>query len=470
MADVANNAYEGRLYAENAVIGSLLIDEDAAPGILAAVNSGDIQIQQNRQIYQAARALMLDGLPVDPVLIRDKLGKNIEGHILQLMETTPTSANWREYAEVMRQQAALTRIREIAAELVEAVNVDDCRERVAALGEILTTGKGVDAWSMREAMEYFMATQSSTERPEYVTYGMRELDEGTYTEKGDVVVIGGEPSSGKTAFALGLAYHMSQTMNVGFFSLETGKKKLTDRLASTVLGVDFNAIKRKQLTESDWEAVTDGAGGVVAHKLTLIRSSGMTATQIQAISRSYGFDAIFVDYVQLITPEGDPRAGNAQAMAAVSRSLHTFAQSSETLVVELAQLARPQKQGGWKEPNMHDLKETGQLEQDADIVMLLYKPKPGTELYGVECDPSKTRILKIDKQKEGRLGRWPLHFDGAHQQFSVMTGPDGHAMMQKFVNAGRAARQTARPHVPGQIGLREINANDPNCPFPGKEE
>lgn len=86
MADVANNAYEGRLYAENAVIGSLLIDENAAPGILAAVNAGDIQIQQNRQIYQAARALMLDGLPVDPVLIRDKLGKNIEGHILQLME------------------------------------------------------------------------------------------------------------------------------------------------------------------------------------------------------------------------------------------------------------------------------------------------------------------------------------------------------------------------------------------------
>ena len=109
MADVANNAYEGRLYAENAVIGSLLIDENAAPGILAAVNAGDIQIQQNRQIYQAARALMLDGLPVDPVLIRDKLGKNIEGHILQLMETTPTSANWREYAEVMRQQAALIR-------------------------------------------------------------------------------------------------------------------------------------------------------------------------------------------------------------------------------------------------------------------------------------------------------------------------------------------------------------------------
>lgn len=470
MADVAQNTYQGWLYAENAVIGALLIDEQAAPAILGAVSIADIRVPHNRKIYQAARALLLEGKPVDPVLIRDKLGAGIEQYILQLMEVTPTSANWREYAEIMRQQAALERVRTIAQELTQAVSVDDCREQVAALGEILATGRGVDAWSMRDAMQYFMDSQGSAGEREYISYGIRELDEGTYTERGDVVVIGGEPSSGKTALALAMAYHMAKTHNVGFFSLETGKKKLTERLVSTVIGLDFNAVKRKQLRKADWDAVVQGSEELIAHKLTLIRGGGMTASQIQSVSRSYGFDVIFIDYVQLVTPEGDPRAGNTQAMAAVSRTLHAFAQTSGTLVVELAQLARPQKQGGWKEPNMHDLKETGQLEQDADIVMLLYKPKPGTKIFDVECDPNKTRFLKIDKQKEGRLGRWPLFFDGARQRFAMMTGPDGHAAMIKYVNAGRAAKQRAREQSPGQIGIREIDPHDPDCPFPGKEE
>lgn len=468
MADVDKRG-EGWLFAEDAVIGSLLIDEKAALAILAAVDAGDIQREKNRQIYQAARALTLAGLPVDPVLIRDKLGQGIEGHILQLMEVTPTSANWREYAEVMHQQAALARIRDIAAELTSCVSVDECREHIAALGQVLDTGKGVDAWSMREAMEYFMAAQADQAEADYISYGIRELDEGTYTEKGDVVVIGGEPSSGKTALALAMAYHMAKERNVGFFSLETGKKKLTQRLATTVIGLDFNAVKRKQLQEADWQRIANDSGEVISRSLTLIQGSGMTASQIQSVSRSYGFDVIFIDYVQMVTPEGDPRAGSAQAFAGVSRALHTFAQSSGTLVVELAQLARPQKQGGWKEPNMHDLKETGQLEQDADIIMLLYKPKPGTEIYGAPCDVNRTRFLKIDKQKEGRLGRWPLHFDGVHQRFAIMAGPDGRTAMQKYVDAGRAAKQRPREQSPGQIGIHELAEDDPNVPW-GKEE
>ena len=226
--------------------------------------------------------------------------------------------------------------------------MDDCRERIAALGELMATGQGVDAWSMKDAYQYFMAAQGSEEKREYIGYGIRELDEGTYTEPGDVVVIGGEPSSGKTAFALALAYHMAKTHNVGFFSLETGQKKLTERLVSTVLGLDFNTIKRQQLTEDDWQTVAEGGQEFTARRLTLLRGSGMTATQIQAVSKAYGFDVIFVDYVQLVRPETDPRAGSVQAVAAISMALHTFAQSSGTLVVELAQLARPQKQGGWK--------------------------------------------------------------------------------------------------------------------------
>ena len=267
-----------------------------------------------------------------------------------------------------------------------------------------------------------------------------------------MVIIGGEPSAGKTAFALMLAYHMAKRYSVGFFSLETRKEKLVPRLVAASVGIDFDAIKRQTLDEEAWARVAESGEDFIGRGLTLIPAAGMTASRIQAESRARGFQVIFVDYVQLITPETDPRAGSAQAMAAVSRSMHTFAQSTGTLVVELAQLTRPDKSGGWKEPDMHSLKETGQLEQDADMIMLLYLPKPGDSDY----DPSKTRLLKIAKQKEGRRGRWPLYFDGAHQRFSVMAGPDGRAVQRKFVDKGRAAKAKNHTETPGQVTFAEV--------------
>lgn len=453
-----------RWQAENAVIGSLLIDERETAAILAAVDAADIMDGANKRIFQEARALFQSGRPVDPVTIRDRLGKESQDRLVQLIESTPTSANWREYAAIMREQAALWRIRDIAEALKDATTLDECRPQIASLGELISTGKGVDAWTMADAYQRFMADQAAETPREYYTYGIRELDEGTYTERGDVVIIGGEPSSGKTAFALSTAYHMAKDHNVGFFSLETGQKKLTERLVSSVLGVDFNAIKRQSMGEDDWRTVAEGGQDFTSRRLTLLRGSGMTASQIEAVSRAYKFDVIFVDYVQLVTPEGDPRAGITQAVAGISRSLHTFAQSSGTLVVELAQLARPQKQGGWREPTMHDLKETGQLEQDADIIILLYKPKPGTKYEGVELPTEKTRMLRIAKQKEGRLGLWPMHFDGAKQRFAVMAGPDGRALLSKYIQAGRAAKQRPREQSPGQVSLREIQEQG-NEPF-----
>nr|DAQ64112.1 MAG TPA: DnaB-like replicative helicase [Caudoviricetes sp.] len=441
----------GRLEAENAVLGSLLLDERLAASILAAVDPADIADPANRRIFQAARALLRDGLPVDPVTIRGKLGKDSEARLVQLLEVTPTAANWREYADIMHEQAALSRIRDIAQELADAQTVDDCRGRIASLGEILAGGEGVDAWTMADAYRYFMAAQSDEHKREYISYGIREIDEGTYTEPGDVVVIGGEPSSGKTAFALKLAYHMAQRHNVGFFSLETGQAKLTDRLVSAAVGIDFDAIKRQTMGEDDWLRVAQDGESFTSRKLTLIRGSGMGVTQIQSASRSYGFDVIFVDYVQLITPEGDLRANQTQVVAAISRALHTFAQSTGTLVVELAQLSRPQEKGKWYEPGMRDLKESGQLEQDADTIMLLYKPKPDGDF-----DPDKTRILRIAKQKEGRLGKWPLIFDGRHQRFAVMVNPDGRSVARKLRDMGKAAAARRPRADDGQIKLEEI--------------
>ena len=452
MANVKSVPMEAWLQAENAVIGSLLLDESLAAPILAAVDVADFGDKENRQIFQAARALLQEGKPVDPVTIRGKLGSGVEPRLLQLLEVTPTAVNWQEYAEIMHEQATLVRIQSAAQQLAAATSVEESRGQIAALADLVATGNGVEAWSMADAFKHFMESQAAEKKREYIGYGIREIDEGTYTERGDVVVIGGEPSAGKTALALVLAYHMAKKYRVGFFSLETGPRKLTDRLVSSALGIDFNLIKRQQMQESDFEKAAEGSSEFASRKLTLLRSSGWTVSQIQSISRSYGFEVIFIDYVQLIEPEGDPRAGMTQAVAGISRALHIFAQRSNTLVVELAQLSRPQKQAGWREPTMHDLKETGQLEQDADSVMLLYRPKPGGDF-----DPDKTRVLKIAKQKEGRLGKWPLAFDGSHQSFAPMDGSDGQALMRKMADKARQVKSARRAQVRDQVQFEEIS-------------
>lgn len=404
-----------RLDAEQAVVGSLLLDESLAPAILAAVDLADISGPTNRRILQAARALLREAAPVDPITLRDKLGPESAEYMVQLMEITPTAANWRVYADLLHEQATLARVQDLARELADASTLEECRGQISKLGDLMATGKGVDAWTMADAYRWFMASQASDKKPEYISYGIRELDEGTYSEAGDVVVIGGEPSAGKTALGLMLAYHMAKKYRVGFFSLETGTRKLTARLVSAAIGINFNDIKRGTMDEAACLQVAQGGEDFTARGLTLIPAAGMTPTQIQAESRARGFQIIFVDYIQLVEPEGDPRANTAQAIAGVSRSMHTFAQSTGTLVVELAQLSRPEKSGGWRPPDMHSLKETGQLEQDADAIMLLYRPKPDGDL-----DPNKTRILKIAKQKEGRLGTWPMAFDGTHQRFGPL--------------------------------------------------
>ena len=459
------------LEAENAVIGALLLDERLAPSILAAVDVADIGDAANRRIYQAARALLLEDKPIDPVTLRNQLGAEYTDRLMKLMEVVPTTANWREYAAIMHEQAVLTRIRDMAHDLMAESTLEGCRGKIAALGEMLSAGRGIEAWTMADAYRYFMSTQDDNEEVEYVSYGIREVDESTFTELGDVIVVGGEPSSGKTLLALQVAYHMAKRYKVGFFSLETKPKKLTVRLVSGAIDIDFSAIKRHQLRESDWQRVAEGGQDFTTRNLVLLRGGGMTASQIQAISRSYGFEVIFVDYVQMIVPETDPRLGQTQAMAAVSRSMHMFAQSSGTLVVELAQLSRPDKQSKWREPTMHDLKETGQLEQDADIILLLYKPKPGTEIDGVEIDVEESRILKMAKQKEGPLKSWLMHFDGAKQRMSIMAGPDGQAVMRHFAEKAKArkakdAAKTARrgDPVPGQVKLEEVE-DDGTMPF-----
>ena len=453
-----------QLDAENGVLGSLLIDERILQEAFSVVDAGDFLNPTTRLIFQTARKLFQAGEPVDAMTVRDQIGGQYSNYLVQLMEITPTSANWREYAEAMHRQASLYRIKELAFKLEQAVTLEDCRPLCADLGQLLAGGQRVDAWTMREMLDdFFTAQEPDSPAPQYITSGIRELDEGSFTELGDVVMIGGYPSDGKTALALSMAYHMAKTHKVGLFSLETSKQKVRDRMVSHVAQISAQAIKRRALTEADWKLLAEKSADMVKRDLTVLRGAGTTVSEIQAISQAYGFQIIFIDYVQLVVPELDRRANRQEQMASVSIALHTFAQATGTLVVELAQLTRPERAGSWREPDMHDLKETGQFEQDADMIYLLFRPDPKDKTLSQDDH----RMLKIAKNKEFRRGTWPLYFDGDKQTFSIMTDDKG--VMRQMVEAGKAARARNRAEALGQQRIPQVIELPPteagNLPF-----
>lgn len=463
------------LEAEQAVVGSLLVagskgDMETIRGLLSLVQEEDLLNQVDKAIFQAARTLFRSGGAVDPFTIRDRIGGEYSDYLVQLMDITPTTANWPEWAQVAHEQAAVQRARALAEPLSLAVTLEDCRPVSAQLGQLLSDGRRLNTWNVSQLLDSFFESQDpEAPKPEYATFGLQVLDEGSYIEPGDVVIIGGYPSDGKTALSLQMAWHMAKKYRVGFFSLETDRRKLRDRLIAHAAGLDLADIKRRALDDAAWEGLAKQQADFARRDLTLVEAAGMSAADIETASRAYGFQVIFVDYIQLVAPEKSSGGTRSEQMAAVSRALHIFAQKSGTLVVELAQLTRQERKSGKdgkevrRDPTMHDLKESGQLEQDADMILLLFRPGPKDKgPDDQELNEESHRLLKIAKNKEGRWGDWVLYFDGGRQTFSVVT--DRMGVMRKFQAEGRKA-QARNKRDPNQVKIEELEGEHKDLPF-----
>lgn len=421
MADKTTARQPG-LEAETAVIGALLIDPDIVKDVIFTVREQDFGIEINRQIFRAARDLYLRAKPVTPVTIRNKVGKESSSYLAQLLNVTVTSASWREYAAIMAEQASMRRMQKIAMQVAAAGTAQECRELAAKLQQEQNGGRQIAAYSMEDMLQDFAARQTDKTPLRYVRYGLAEVDAGTYTQPGDVVIIGGYPSDGKTALALQMAMTMARKWRVGFFSLETDHRKVTDRVIAALNDISFTAIKRRELTDKDWERFAARSAENAGLKFTLVEAAGWSVSDIIGAAEAYDFDVVYIDYVQLIRPSST-RIMRSEQIAEISRELHAFAQSRKKLVIELAQLTREDRPVAPKkgkpqqnEPRMSDLKESGQLEQDADMIFMIYRP-----VVGGDYDPAKTRFLRIVKNKEGLLLRMLLWFDGDKQSFAPMT-------------------------------------------------
>ena len=444
-----------RLSNQEAVLGALLIEDKLIGPVLSKVSDRDFLDDTYRRVFQAIKAQFVSGKPVDPVTIRDRLGGGDAWSklLLQIMDDTPTAANIWEYVPRMQEQARVAQGREIAQSLTEACDMDEIRRGADKLQALTVDRQDVRRMNMEQMLQSFWQRHTTPHR--YMTWGLSKLDEQLFVDLGDMVVLGGYPSAGKTALAVSFAYHQSEVKRVGFYSLETSRYKLADRLISSMAGIEMSVIKRGALTEEEWTKAANCSPQMLRHQLELIDAAGMTASDIRADALANRYQIVYVDYLQIVEPE-TRKANTTEQVSGISRTFQQMAHANGILTVALSQLSRSEKtrdESTYIEPTMRDLRGSGQIEQDADAILLLYLENPSK--------PNESRrVLKLAKNKDGERGRMYLTFDGAYQRFR-----------QSAVD--QAAPQFApmkRPRQYKQVSFADrfwegIYDDDPNDPF-----
>lgn len=402
-----------RLYdAQVSVLGSMLIDPDIVGEAMTAVREDDFTDPVCRRMFDAFRKLYFANKPIDSVTVFAEMGKEYHETIKNFMLVTPTSANWKLYADIMREQATLQRIQTIGGQLAEVSDAEAAAALMDRLNAVFCARPRVRAMSFQDGLARFYERHTSEKKVNYLGWGYSALDERLYAEGGDFIVIGGRPSAGKTLLACSFAWTMAlrQNKRVGIFSLETKDEKLYDRLICRASGASFSEIKKSNISAESWEKISD-LGDLGDVPLVVHDAAGMTVQDIKALSLANRYDVIFIDYIQKI--KVPRRQSRAEEVSDISSSLQAFARSTNITVVALSQLSRAKKDERNKPPTLEDLRESGQIEQDGDIIMLL---------YAVDFDvPASDRRLRIAKNKDGELGYLTFKFEPEAMLFTYRT-------------------------------------------------
>lgn len=401
------------LEAQQAVLGSMLIDEKTVGLVLQDVTPDDFTTGAYRQIFLAFRAQFASGAACDPVTVNARLGGKYDRLLMELIEITPTSANVKSYVAILKQEARIHRLQDVAQRMLEAEDEDALRALMSEANALSVERPGLRVVGMEDALSKFYVRHDPDAKPVYLDFGMDDINDNVYAGRGDMIVIGGYPSDGKTSLALTLAVRMAKTQRVGFYSYETDADKLFDRIVAMTAQVGLPKLKLNAMNGNDWDAVAAVSERLGAVKLELVEASGMTVQDIRAHSLSKRYDVIFIDYLQKIKSDitGRASADQFQVVSKISSDLQQFGRQTGTHVIALSQFSRPEKKAGKiPPPTLSALRSSGQIEQDADVVMLLYREEP---------DNSRSRrILNIAKNKEGEANiALMLTFDGQTQTF-----------------------------------------------------
>lgn len=417
--------------AQVGVLGSMLIDPDCVGNVLSRVSAKDFVSAPYRTVFQAVQALFQAGLPTDAITVREKLGGKVDDTwselLYGLMEVTPTAANVDAYVQLLKESSMLYQIQSLGGELQRAADLDEARTLLDKAMQLQIGRPGIHALSFAKGYEEFFDRHNGDNAVEHLDWAILQLNEVLKAELGNIVIIGAYPGDGKTALALQFAARFGRKHNVGYYSFESKSSRLYDRHVAREALISSGAINDNKLSEEDYQDLIALKDKLAGPQVTIIDAVGMTALDIVAYSQAQHYDVIFVDYLQQVEQPPGPPMKDFERVTAVSRELQKFAVRTNTAVISLSQLSRPDKvkvkykDGDGKDrvrsitppPTIGDLRSSGQIEQDADIILLMWR-----EDYELKDSP---RIIQVAKNRNGEaLDKVRCRFDGEHQTFTRM--------------------------------------------------
>ncbi|HIT31655.1 MAG TPA: hypothetical protein IAC25_02310 [Candidatus Enterenecus stercoripullorum] len=452
--------------AQQSVIGSMLIDDRCVPVVLAKIRAEDFTDGTCRATFRAIQKLILSGRPVDPVTVVDEMAGK-EGYVQwlrQVMELTPTAANVETYIDITKRSAQLYQLRSLADQMLATFDLDSAAALVRKMSGLLSSASRMPRMTGVELAADFLDRMKRTDKPEYIPWGIPSADRMAYAELGDMILLGGYASAGKTLLSILMALGQAKRYRVGYYTLETKPEKMADRIFAHLAKVPLDKIKTRDFGDGEWARIAQAASDYAVHcPFDIIRAAGSSVDDIAADAVGHGYQIVYVDYLQLIEAPGIRPGDRYATVTAVSRGLKLFAQSTGTAVVALAQLSRPDKVGKDKKPvppSMASFRESGQIEQDADMAFLLWSAE--------QENNQARRVLKLAKNKEGRKFRVELDFDGATQTMTEVES-EGRQVAAKFSANGRAIQQRNRAKAK-QMTFEELSAGEGDNPFENERD
>lgn len=400
--------------AENSVLGVLIAEAEVnAAEVFSRVKPEDFVTGISRSIFETCREMYRQGDAIDALTVKAACGTEYMAWIKELELITPSSRYCSAYVDKLLELSKRYRLQKLFREALDqnlaGVPMEELIGKVECMNEVLAADNDRRSRTMKDLVFGFFSRVGK--KRTFLDWGFDELNRYVKVKRKHYVVIGARPSAGKTAFALQTAMYMAQKHNVTFFSLETDDETVEDRIMASMACVDLAHIQSGELSEDELRLLVEKKGALLERNFHFYEATGITAEEIRAVTNRNKSDVIVIDYLQLIRARVRHKDEYGE-ITEITKTLQRLAKSG-VCVIALSQLSR----GG---EGMSALRGSGQIEQDADVVMLLDYP----DEKDAKSDEEKTdlaagrlRVIDIVKNKNGRRGSIPFWFCGAQQRF-----------------------------------------------------
>jgi replicative DNA helicase len=437
--------------AEQSVLGGLLLDNGAWDRIGDTIAVGDFYRDDHRRIFRHIAKLVEQGKPADVVTVAESIESSEDkertgglAYLGSLAQNTPSAHNIRRYAEIVRERAIMRHLVAVGNEIADSAFspagkevgqlLDEAESKVFQIAEARArTGGGFhDIHQLLSQVMERVDFLYSRDNPSDVTgvpTGYRDLDSMTSgLQEGDLVIIAGRPSMGKTAFALNIGEHVAvhEKRPVAVFSMEMSGTQLAARMLGSLARIDQHKLRTGRLSDEDWNRLADGLGKLHDAPIHIDETGSLNPLELRSrarrLARQYGkLGLIVVDYLQLMVTGGRRDENRATEISEISRSLKALAKELSVPVLALSQLNRGVESRNDKRPLMSDLRESGALEQDADLILFIYRD----EVYNRDTGEKGKAEIIIGKQRNGPIGTVNLTFLGQYTRFENYASPSG---------------------------------------------